>query len=166
MSFAVDLNARPDPLEVNFEGGSFKLIHTYMDADERSRAVEALARTGVAGAGPLVMEKVISWEGVTDAAGNPLPLDIIDRDGGRARNLSRVLGRVPWLQQMVIIVKLFAVNGVRFSRIREALEPFAGDGEFDALAAELEDFFARDKPSPGTSLSGLSKPAKSPEPSA
>lgn len=141
MSFQVDLNSKPSPIEVSAGAASFTLEHSWMDAYERARVIDAID-LGIESAMRIAFAKITGWHGVVGPDGAPLPFKVRDREGKETTNLEQVLARVPFVDQLVLFFSLLASNGVRFARMETSLVPHLDD---PALAAEIgkrvDDFF-------------------------
>lgn len=140
MSFKIDLTERPMPILVKWDGGEFRLIHTYLNAFERAQAVEAMGSAGLSGAAEILWDHVISWEGVTAPDGTPIPFQRQVGDGLKS-SLPAVMGRVPFLNQVLAILQQLALNGVRLTRVRSAIAQFVETPEeVEQVEKVFEDF--------------------------
>lgn len=165
MSFAVDLNAMPDPLEVEFDGGSFTLFHAYLNADERAEAVQSLGSEGLRGATDVLWGKISGWKGVNKPDGTPQVMLYKQDDGSTTSFLPVVMGRIPWVAQIVTVLKQFALNGVALARVRQTLDAFVSDkAELERIEAMMADFFKSRGGQPGGTSTGSCTTATSPSP--
>lgn len=147
MRFNLDVN--PPPIKVQCGQDSFLLHHRYMTSSERAEAVEALGR-GFDAASEVLQRYIFGWSGVESEDGTPLPFEAMSVEG-TVRNLPRVMGRVPWEKQLLASLTQYAMNGVRFARLRDLLSGYVQDKvELESMAAEVEGFLAEARPPVGT----------------
>lgn len=143
MSFQVDLNARPSPITVTVGTERFELEHVWMDAHERARVIDSI-ELGLESAMRAAFARFVGWNGVVGPDGAPLPFKVRDTEGRESCNLEKVLGRIPWVDQLVLFFSLLAANGVRFSRMEVSLAPHLEDPSQAAeIARRVDDFFNR-----------------------
>jgi hypothetical protein len=167
MTLVLDLGAKPAPIEVEFAGGSFRLIHVYMTAEERGQAVESISRFGIAAAFALFENKVINWEGVQQPGGSPIPLNVAGDNGGMKSNLGVVFGRIPFMVQVETILIWFAMNGVKFAGLRASVQTFIDDAsEVTRIEERVTSFFNSRGATDGTSSAASSAIETSPTKSA
>ena len=143
MTFIIDLQEQPEPLAVSAgDGQEFTIIYRFMDTKERSTAVEFLSSVGLTSAWEIIRKTILAWEGVQNPQKAPIPYKVTNHEGvENTANLDLVFGRIPFNSLLMVICKIFAVNGVRFGRIREAVAPFMDSPEqLKAWQEELDRF--------------------------
>lgn len=138
------LSTQAPLITVRSDTGEFKLIHKYLNGLERSAAVEALAR-GISLAQELMWEHVVGWEGVFNDDDTPMIFQRNDDSNTRVQwFLPAVMGRIPWAEQLRVLLIQFAMNGVRLARFRSLIADFVTDpADLDMLEKELESFFSK-----------------------
>ncbi len=139
-----NLSIKSPPLTVRSESGEFQLLHKYLNGLERAAAVEALAR-GISIAQEIMWEHVIGWEGVETEDGAPMMFQRLGDDGHRVHsNLPAVMGRIPWAEQLRVLLIQYAMNGVRLAKFRALIADFVTDpADLDMLEKELDGFFSK-----------------------
>ena len=153
MSFKIDMNSQPDPIELKFDGGSFTLHHTWMDCAERSLVMQVLGESGINAAVIPLLKKVKSWGGVEGPDGLPMSLRVDeDSANGVPKNLLTLFGRIPFVCVLLWAMKMLAANGVRLTRFRETFSPFVkSPDEVEEIARELSLFWSAPKTAAGAS---------------
>lgn len=145
-----NLDVTPEPIQVRIGDEEFTLQHRYMSASERAASVEAIGRS-LGLAFTIVMDFITGWMGVTKLDGTPISFSKQGEDGKLGNNLNAVLGRLPWMEQLKILFKVYAANGVRFARIRSLISDYVDDPrQLEEIAKELAPLASPSGGGPGT----------------
>lgn len=166
---------QPRAIPVSDGEQSFELRHKRLTGYEKLAIHEAITagvvavQRGVADAGGLGLShiteilwaKVIGWEGVLDAAGNPKPFQTENAEGIKQTHLNEVMGEVPTKAIVRAVFLQLAINGIRLrAEVRELFAGVVDDDGFDkTLAEEVEDFL----PKPSRTAEPCSKTSASTE---
>lgn len=185
MPFQFDKNIKPDPIPVEWEDGSFKLLHRWMNASARIKVQEAVAAgiasaavgqiadaenmgLGFATAQRVLGDHIIGWEGVTDESGNLMPFHEKDRNTDvKKSNLDLVMGRVPFEVQLKVMMIQLAMNGIRISgQYIEIIGRLLHDYGFaEKMGEEIKGFFRKPAAKAGDSSTSSSTTETSTTPS-
>lgn len=161
-----DFNAAPPPITVNTPEGPVTLLHSYLTATERARAVEALSR-GVSLATEYLWEKIGEWTGVTKMDGQPISMIEVRENGEKVSRLDAFMGRLPFVEHLRVVAIQLALNGVRLPNYRDVFAEAVQDkAELATLVEEMERFFSSPGGRPTDSSASSSTTATSPMPSA
>lgn len=144
-----NLQAVPPPILVRVGGEEFKLHHRFLTAVERAAAIDSFSR-GLSSATAEWWSYLLTWEGVTDEQGAPIAIAFIKPDGTEDRsNLDKVMGRVPFIEQVKTLLIQVAMNGVHIRKLHAVIADLVNDdAEADRLIGEIDPFFAKSASEP------------------
>jgi len=133
MTWTFDESAKPPPITVNDGDSSFTLAHTYLDADARTKVMDAIA-TGMTSAGigqvydtqvltlglgcafRKLAEHITGWDGVVDPAGQPVAFEHTDPKTGVVETKAiAALGMIPFQEQVRVMMIQLTMNGIEMS---------------------------------------------------
>jgi hypothetical protein len=116
-----DLSTQPENivLDPNHDGDVITIMHERMSATERITAIE-LTDQGLSASMAYLYRKYLTWTGVTDKGGSPIPIRTSGTNGETNSNIDKVFGMLPLATQIEAWIKQLVLNGVPFAHLKSA----------------------------------------------
>ncbi|MBI5764939.1 MAG: hypothetical protein HZA51_15590 [Planctomycetes bacterium] len=144
-----DLKAKAPPIVVKVGDEEFKLFHRWLTAIERAAAIDCFNR-GLGAAMAEWWSYILAWDGVYDMDGAPILIEFQKPDGQTDRsNFDRVIGRLPFIEQVRILLIQVAMNGIHLRNLRGLVQDLVTDEkEVEKLLGDIDPFFMKPVASP------------------
>lgn len=131
----VDIHAAPPPLEIKVKAGSFKLqLKRYTDA-ELAALLDACRKDSFEEITWAIHRLILTWEGVCDLIGNPIPFETVDGDKRQSR-LGAFLGAAGLPAYLATVGAVCAFCGLPTADIEAMLARLEGGVKLDPTATQ------------------------------